>query len=104
MRAFFIFARNDIVKPRVGKSTDGFNQLLVNATHCRQRFSPCGITRIGNWRKILFVGESDCNSVNPPKHGTVPGGNVEHEFPDCMGMRNWTSGSLRRRNALENFK
>jgi len=99
-----LLARDLLVKPRVWENRNGLDQFLVDAPHLGQRLAPCRLARVRDRRKILCVGESHRDPIQPAQHCAIPGRDMQHQLPDRVGALKRTSRRLRGRNALQNFK
>jgi hypothetical protein len=80
-----LFAGDRVVEAGVGKSGDCGDEFFMDALHVAESCAPGGGARVGDGRKILGIGEGHGVSGEAAENGAVPGGDVEHEFPDAVG-------------------
>src|SRR5438876_4272778 len=82
-----------VLQTRVRKSGDGFNQLVVSLLEMAEGLTPGSWAGVSHRWKILLLGEFDGCATDAPKDGTIPGGDMQDQFPNAVGIFDWPGSS-----------
>src|SRR6185437_11420064 len=79
-------ARDLLTQPRIGKGSHCLDQFVVSVLGGINGLAPGSIAGVFHEREILLVREGYGRAPNSSAHGIIPGGDVQKNFPDAVGV------------------